>query len=220
MLALVLAGMVSYVFAQQTDTVTATATATVTSIFDVAFYPRPLIDFMPDGSVDASIKSPTGAMTFPPITGSESMVYPSNRSANDGFSDIGILCLSNLANNVPANRWGLKMRMTGNIPSDNIVVYVSGAAWDRNATTSTNLGGVQMATGWNKVPTTDTLLYRADDNHLFTTTWGTLMTFSFAIVPSGKLTVAGQQYPNVCQGSPLPAGSYNASIIFTMTTSI
>jgi len=210
-LALVVAGMFNYALAAS-DTVTVTASATVTSAFDLAFYPRSGID-----AADNNIVFPTGALTFPAISGAEAMVYPSNRAANDGKSDIGLLFLSNQANNVTANRWGVKLSMSGNIPSDNIIVYINGQAFNRNVNPAVNLGGVQQSVGWHKVETSDMLLYRADDNHLLTTPWGTLVTLSFAIIPSGKFTDNSVQ---ICNGNPLSAGSYNASILFTMANGV
>jgi hypothetical protein len=215
LLALVLAvvlGIVSYAFAVEPSTTTAIVSATVKGDFEVKFYPRSGID-----NADTKIVFPTGAITFPAITGTETMVYPQGRSENDGKSDIGVLCLSNLANNVTTNRWGLKMKMTGNIPSDNIIVYIPEFAYDRNITGSNTLGGIQRSKGWYKVETSDILIYKADDSHLLTTQWGTLMTFSFAIIPSGKFMDGTRQ---VCNGPALPAGSYSASIIFTMTTGV
>lgn len=216
LLALVLTvalGIGSYAFAVELSTVTATVSATVTGDFEVKFYPRSGID-----NADTNIVFPTGAITFPAITGTETMVYPQGRSENDGKSDIGVLCLSNLANNVTTNRWGLKMKMTGNIPSDNIIVYIPEYAYNRNAPTGSNtLGGIQRAKGWYKVETSDMLIYKADDNHLLTTQWGTLITFSFAVIPSGKFTDGARQ---VCDGQALAAGSYSASVIFTMATGV
>ncbi len=204
-------GMVSYAFAD--TTATATVSATVNGDFNVEFYPRTGID-----NADSKIIFPSGAIDFPAITGEETMVYPEGRKANDGFSDIGILCLSNLANNVTANRWGLKMRASGNIPPDNLVVYIPEYAYNRNAPSGSNtLGGMQKSKGWYKVETSDMLIYKADDNHLLTTQWGTLMTFSFAIIPSGKFTDSGRE---ICNGSALPSGSYSASIIFTMVAGV
>lgn len=210
-LALVVAGMFNYACAAE-DSATVTASATVTPMFDLAFYPRPVIDV-----ADTNIVFPTGALTFPAITGAESIVYPTTRAENDGKSDIGLLFLSNQANNVTANRWVVRMRQSGNIAPDNLIVYVNGAAYNRNVTPSVNLGGVQQSVGWHKIETTDMLLYRADDNHLLTTPWGTLMTLSFAIIPSGKFTDNSVQ---ICNGSPLAAGSYNASIVFTMVNGV
>lgn len=203
-------GMLSLAIAAE-DSLTVTATATVGSTFDLAFYPRPVLD-----AADSNIFFPTGALTFPAITGTESMVYPTGRAASDGYSDIGLLFLSNQANNVPANRWVVRMRQSGIAP-DNLVVYINGQALNRNVNPAVNLGGVQQSVGWHKIETTDMLLYRADDNHLLTTPWGTLMTLSFAIIPSGKLTVGTTQ---ICNGSALAAGIYNVSIIFTMVNSV
>jgi len=210
-LVLAVAGMVNYAFAA-TASQTVTASATVTSTFDLAFYPRPGID-----AADNNIAFPTGAITFPSISGAEAMVYPTGRSVNDNRSDVGLLCLSNQANNVTANRWGVRMSQTGNIPSDNIIVYINGQAFNRNVNPAVNLGGIQQSVGWHKVDTTNMILYRADDNHLLTTPWGTLITLSFAIIPSGKFTDNSVQ---ICNGSPLPAGSYNASILFTMANGV
>jgi len=210
-LALVVAGMFNYAFAAS-DTATVTASATISPMFDLAFYPRPVIDD-PDGN----IFFPTGALSFPTITGAESMVYPTGRAASDGFSDIGLLFLSNQANNVTANNWVVRMRQSGNIPPDNLVVYVNGEAYNRNIAKPNDIGGVKQGVGWHKIETADMLLYKADLNHLLTTPWGTLMTLSFAIIPSGKLTVGTVQ---ICNGSALAAGSYNASIIFTMVNGV
>lgn len=215
LLALVLAvalGITSYAFAGESSTATATVSATVNGNFEVKFYPRTGID-----KSDSKIVFPAGAITFPAITGTETVVYPQGRSESDGKSDIGVLCLSNLANEVVANRWGLKMRMTGNIPSDNLIVYIPEFAYDRNVTGTNTLGGVQKSEGWYKVETSDMLIYKADDYHLLTTPWGTLMTFSFAIIPSGKFSDGTRQ---VCDGQPLSGGTYSASILFTMATGV
>jgi hypothetical protein len=207
MVLMAVCGMASYALAA--TTVTATVSATVNTDFNIAFYPRPSMN-----ETDANITFPTGVITFPAIKGNETIVYPTGRSQGDGKSDIGLLGLSNLPNG--GTQWGIEMQMSGNIPPDNIVVYVPANAYFRNTTPATALATAKTA-GWYKAETSQVVLYRADVNHLLTDPWGTLLTLSFAIIPSGKFTDGTRV---VCNGNPLPAGSYSGSALFTMATGI
>ncbi len=197
----------NYVFADESQ-ISSLVTANVQNTFTVAFYPRSGVD-----NPDPNIQFPSGGpILFTDVDPSETIVYPDGRAENDGKSDVGILCLSNIG-----QQFYLKIHMTSaTIEDDNLVVYIPAKAYNRNQDPSEELGGVQHSEGWYPLwKDTPHTVYMADSNHWNTLSWGTLLTFSFALIPSGQFT------PDVgvpCNGTPLSAGSHSATIYYTMST--
>ncbi len=195
-----------YAFAATAPALTSAVTGTVSTVFSVVFYPRTGID-----KTDENIQFPNGQVVFGAIDPTKSIVYPTGRSESDGKSDVGILGLCNTGAS-----WGLKMHQTG-IPSDNFGIYIPAAAYNRNVDPAEVLGGLQHSEGWYKAWTSAHTVYIADASHKNTLPWGTLLTFSFAVVPTGKLVPdLGETF----DGSPLPSGPVNVTVYYTMTTSL
>ena len=197
----------SYLFAAS-STVQSDFSATVTGVFQIAFYPRAGIDVS-----DPTIQFPNGQVTFPAITDlAVPMVYPTGRAERDGKSDVGILCLTNTG-----DPWNLKIHMVSTtIGHDNFIVYIPANAYFRNNDPATALGGVNFQEGWWKMWDVPTTVYAVYDHYSVNMPWGTLLTFNFAIVPSGKLSL--KQPLDTCNGDPLSTGTHTATIYYTMTT--
>ncbi len=197
--------MSGYVFASESQ-INSSVTASVDGTFSVEFYPRPGLD-----DPDANIQFPSGGpITFTNVDPTETIVYPDGRAEGDGKSDVGILCLSNTG-----EQFYLKIHMTSaTVDDDNLIVYIPANVTYRND--GSTLGGVQHSEGWYPLwKDSAHTVYQADSNHWNTIPWGTLMTFSFALVPSGKFTPSQGQ---PCNGEPLSSGSHSATIYYTMTT--
>ncbi len=179
-------------------TATSTVTADVGSVFEIAFYS------------DTNIQFPTGGpITFTDVDASQSMVYPDGRAEGDGKSDVGLLLLSNDGGDV-----NLKVHVAG-IDNDNFVVYIPNEVYYRN--TGETLGGLQHSEGWYAMWNAPHTIYTADAGHLLTAPLGTLITLSYAIVPSGHLEDGGV---TVCSGDPLGGGSHSATIFYTLTNTL
>ena len=215
----------SYLFAVEIESTS--VSVDVAQVFTMAFYPRSVDD------PDANIRYANGQIDFPDITAAmianpidNAMVYTTNWVDSDLKSDVGILCISNTGAD-----WKLGIHMTTSSPSltwDNFVVYVPEFGYYRNiegtelaAGGGGYLGGAE-AKRWNRMPLDNPMrVFTGSGDYANTAPWGTLMTFGFAIVPSGSLTLSplDEYFPNfqVCNGTPIDAGSHNVTIKYTMT---
>ncbi len=205
------------VFASE-DIETSVVAATVNPIFAIEFYPR--VGPYPD-QADAGILYPDGQVTFPAIDplSQEAMVYsalkPPVVPGVDAPSDVGVLCFSNTDED-----WGLKIHMVSTtVASNNFVVYLSDPtkiATYRN--TGESLGGGQKNEGWHPLWKAGEIIYKTDSNHKNTPPWGTLLTFTYAIIPSGQFELDDGTV--VCNGYPLTGVTHDLTIFYTMTTTL
>ena len=188
----------------------------VAQIFTIQFYPRAAIDDTGTGFVD-NIRYHDGQIDFPPITEAmladplnNAMVYTGNWVDGDDKSDVGILCISNTG-----NPWNLKIHMENtDLTRDNFVVYIPEFAYYRNAATETHANTIVAPNRWVRMPDTPQGIFETTD-HMNNAPWGTLLTLSFAVVPSGSLTLDDSTV--VCNGDPIDAGSHNVTVKYTMS---
>jgi len=140
----------------------------------------------------------SNVVPFTDVDPSKSIVYPDNRRENDGRSDVGVVCKSNLG-----GAWFLKiqLRPTGNFEPERLKYYVD-QPYNRNTGQRAD-GALARSANWYPFslnPTTVYIAGAADQSNL---PFGTLATFSYSLNPAG-----------------LDAGkAYSAAITYTMTTS-
>ena len=194
----------SVAYAAEVSTSTAVS-VTVNPVFGIEFYTDTNVA---DGS----------SLGFPTIDSSnigDAMILPTGRSSGDGLSDAGILCLSNTGED-----WALQINLdssTAGLTSDNLAVYVPGSAYYRNDGTAL---GSNKTEGWYQMWDAPESVYIADEYHVNNTPFGTLMTFSYAILPQGNATInsgLATEY-TIGGGSAISAATHAASVKYTMTT--
>jgi hypothetical protein len=157
---------------------------TATSIFSIEFY------------VDQNVIYST-TVPFSNIDPTETLVYPNTRSENDGKSDTGVVCISNLG--VP---WHLQIqgRYSEGLPENSLKFYYS-QPWNRNTGEQTS-GGLTYNAQWLAMPEEGTTIYTSGSEDTLNTPFGTLSTFSFAVDPRGLSSER----------------TYTVSVTYTMTT--
>ena len=166
------------------SSVTTTVNVTATSIFSMEFY------------VDQNVVYST-TVPFSNVDPAETLVYPNGRSENDGKSDTGVVCTSNMG--VP---WYLKIQGTYSeeMPEDCIKYYYS-QPWNRNTGYQTS-GGMTYSEQWRPIPKEATTIYGSGSEDTINTPFGTLSTFCFAVDPRGLSSER----------------TYTVSVTYTMTT--
>lgn len=165
------------------------ARATASSNFMAEFY-------QPDG---AHIVYSTN-VPFTNVDPTQSFILPDGRAVNDGKSDVGIYCKSNL--NLT---WYLKIGVTGgNLPDNKLKYYLSQpTVWDGSASITTNGAITPDPPDWTVIPKgMSTTIYQSGSNDTVNTPFGTLATINFQLDPEG-----------------IPGGTYMAIVTYTVTTS-
>jgi hypothetical protein len=161
-----------------------TISVTAANIFAVEFYT--------DQNVIYSTTIP-----FSNIDPSGSLIYPNARSEDDGKSDTGVVCISNVG-----TQWYLKLQAvySAGLPTGSVKYYYS-QPWNRNTGNRAN-GTLTNTESWRSVPETPTTIYTSGSDDTVNAPFGTLSTFSFAVDPKG-----------------LTSGSaHTVAVTYTMTT--
>lgn len=150
------------------------------------------IQFYTDSNVVYSTTVP-----FSSIDPSQSMVYPDGRKVNDGKSDVGIICLSNAG-----KTWYLKLSVqtTASLTADKMRYYMD-QPYNRNTGGRAD-GTLSQPARWYPLSSTPTTVYSSGAQDQSNLPFGTLVTFNYALDPSGL--EAGQ--------------AYSAVITYTLTT--
>lgn len=158
---------------------------TVENVFSIEFY------------TEAGKVLYSGSVPFTSVDPSKSLVYPDGRAENDGKSDVGVICRSN-----DGNTWYLKVTGAsgGGLSSGNVKYYMA-QPYNRNTNAQTD-GSLAQATNWYSIPTTATTVYTSGAGDKSNLPFGTLATFSYALVPAGLDTGA----------------SYTLQVTYTLTT--
>lgn len=166
------------------SSLTTNVTVTATSIFSMEFY------------TDASVIYST-AVPFSNVDPTKSLVYPNGRKEDDGKSDTGVVCISNMG--VP---WYLKMQgvYSEGLFAGNAKYYYT-QPWDRNANQQTD-GTLAGSVEWTPIPTESSNIYTSGSLDTVNTPFGTLSTFSFGVDPRG---LSAER-------------TYTVSVTYTMTT--
>jgi hypothetical protein len=139
----------------------------------------------------------SGTVPFTNVDPSKTLVYPDGRKENDGKSDVGILCKSNLG--AP---WVLKLQLTPAIGlAPEKVKYYMDQPYNRNTGQRAD-GTLSKSTNWYPMSSNPISVYSSGYLDQSNLPFGTLAVFSYALDPTG-----------------LDAGkTYNAVVTYTMTT--
>lgn len=166
------------------SSVSTTINLTATSIFSMEFY------------VDQNVIYST-TVPFSNVDPAQTLVYPNARSENDGKSDTGVVCISNIG--VP---WHLKIqgRYSEGLPENCLKFYYS-QPWNRNTGYQT-AGGLTFNAQWLPIPEEGTTIYSSGSEDTVNPPFGTLSTFSFAVDPRGLSSER----------------TYTVAVTYTMTT--
>ncbi len=166
------------------SSVTTTVNVTATSIFSMEFY------------VDQNVVY-SSTVPFSNVDPAQTFVYPDGRREDDGKSDTGVVCITNLG--IP---WYLKIQGTYSegLPEGCIKYYYS-QPWDRNTGYQTG-GALAFNEEWRPLPQGAITIYGSGSEDTINTPWGTLSTFSFAVDPRG---LSSERI-------------YTVSVTYTMTT--
>lgn len=135
---------------------------------------------------------------FTDVDPTKSIVYPDNRRENDGRSDVGVVCKSNLG-----GPWYLKieLRSGGNFEPDRLKYYLD-QPYNRNTGQRAD-GALARSANWYPFSLNPVTVYIAGPTDQSNLPFGTLATFSYSLNPAG-----------------LDAGkAYSAAITYTLTTS-
>jgi len=134
---------------------------------------------------------------FSNVDPTKSIVYPNGRRENDGKSDTGVVCLTNIG--AP---WHLKVQgvYSEGLP-DNAVKFYYAQPWNRNTGNQAD-GTVTNRVDWLSLPVTPLTVYTSGTGDLINTPYGTLSTFSFAVDPRNLSSER----------------AYTVQITYTMTT--
>jgi len=161
-----------------------TITVTASNIFSAGFYTDPNVIY-------------STTIPFSNVDPSKSLVYPNARSEDDGKSDTGLVCISNVG--VP---WYLKLQASysAGLPKDSVKYYYS-QPWNRNTGNRAD-GTLTNTEAWRPVPEDPTTIYTSGSDDTVNAPFGTLSTFSFAVNPTG---LASDR-------------SYAVAVTYTMTT--
>ena len=166
------------------SSLTTNVTVTATSIFSMEFY------------TDASVIYST-AVPFSNVDPTKSLVYPNGRKEDDGKSDAGVVCISNMG--VP---WYLKIQgVYSEGLFDGSAKYYYSEPVDRNTNQQTD-GTLTGSVKWTPIPTEATSIYTSGPTDTVNTPFGTLSTFSFGVDPRG---LSAER-------------TYTVSVTYTMTT--
>ncbi len=165
-------------------TLTSTLSASLQSVFSGEFYTDENVVY-------------SDAVPFSEIDPTKTMVYPDGRTEDDGKSDTAIICRSNMG-----VVWYLKLHLTPNAPltAEKVKYYIS-QPWNRNTGDRAD-GSLGNAEDWIPFNITPTTVYSAGATDQSNLPFGTLVTFSFSLLPQGL------EYGQV----------YTASISYTLTT--
>ena len=150
-------------------------------------------EFYTDSNVVYSTMVP-----FTNVDPSQSMVYADGRKINDGKSDVGVICLSNAG-----KPWYLKIHVTttGTLAPDKVKYYMD-QPYNRNTGGRAD-GTLAQPAKWYPFPSTPATVYSSGAQDESNLPFGTLVTFNYALDPSG-----------------LAAGAaYSAVITYSITTS-
>ncbi len=176
-----------------------------------------------------AIELSTGAaVNFTDVDAGQSFVLPDGRTSGDGQNDAEVICRTNLG-----QQWCLKgsaTALSAGLTADNLLIYVPSNAYNRNEAAGSNAisGGMSFSERWYNIWTSPTKVYQDYNTtgNYNTTPNGTLLTFSFALSPSGQVAmdngtplVPGDDY-SLGGGNTLGSGSYSATITYTMTTTL
>ena len=166
------------------SSLTTNVTVTATGVFSMEFY------------TDANVIYST-AVPFSNVDPTKSLVYPNGRSEDDGKSDTGVACISNMG--VP---WYLKIQgvYSEGLFDGNAKYYYS-QPWDRNTNQQTD-GTLAGSVEWTSIPTEASTIYTSGSVDTVNTPFGTLSTFSFGVDPRG---LSAER-------------TYTVSVTYTMTT--
>lgn len=161
-----------------------TVNVTAASAFSMEFYT--------DQNVIYSTTVP-----FSNVDPTESLVYPNGRAEDDGKSDTGVVCITNVGNS-----WYLQIQATFSegLPETSVKYYYS-QPWNRNTGVESN-GKLTDTADWRSIPASPVTIYTSGSDDTINTPFGTLSTFSFALDP--KDLGADQ--------------AYSVSVTYTMTT--
>ena len=162
-----------------------TVSVTASTVFSMEFY------------VDQNVIYST-TVPFSNVDPQESMVYPNGRAENDGKSDTGVVCITNMG-----DPWYLQIQgvYSEGLPEDSVKYYYS-QPWNRNTGQETT-GSLSAGTvDWRAVPSTPSTIYTSGADDTINTPFGTLSTFSFAVDPRGLSADM----------------TYTVSVTYTMTT--
>lgn len=140
----------------------------------------------------------TDNVPFMNVDPNKSVVYPEGRQENDGKSDVGILCMSNLG-----RAWFLKVQLKPNsmdLPVDKVRYYVD-QPYNRNTGGRAD-GSLARSVQWYAFSETPNTVYSSGASDQSNLPFGTLVTFNYSITPSGLTT----------------GKAYSAVVTYTMTT--
>ena len=175
----------SYVYAAEAAQ-NSSVTVTVGSIFEASFF-------------DQNISYPTGGpLTWTNVDPQSNLERPDGYTVGQG--DVGLVCITNTG-----DTWYVKLNLTTATLDDKALFYLPQPT-NRNLSSDSD-GTLAYATpgagdAWPVIPDTATVVYTAGYNDTINSPFGTLLSFNFAIDPTG-----------------LTAGSsHNATITYTMTT--
>ncbi len=161
-----------------------TVAISLQNIFSMEFYTDPNIVY-------------STVVPFTNIDPEKSMVLADGRKDNDGKSDTAVVCRSNAG-----IVWYLKLHLTPAAPltSDKVKYYID-QPYNRNTGGRAD-GSLTQTANWYSFSIAPTTIYTSGTQDISNLPFGTLITFNFAIAPSG-----------------LEAGkSYSAAITYTLTT--
>ena len=164
--------------------VSTTVNVTAASVFSMEFYT--------DNNVVYSTVVP-----FSNVDPKLSIVYPNGRSEDDGKSDTGVTCISNIG-----DTWYLKIQgsYSAGLPVNSVKYYYSQPI-NRNTGQQAN-GSLTNIVEWRPIPAEPSTMYTSGTDDTISAPFGTLSTFSFSLDPRGLS--AGQ--------------TYTISVTYTMTT--
>src|SRR3989338_2187771 len=151
-----------------------TVTISVQNVFSMEFYTDPNVIY-------------STAVPFTNIDPEKSIVLADGRTENDGKSDTGVVCRSNAG-----LTWFLKLHMTPSAPltADKVRYYID-QPFNRN-TGARSDGSLTQTVNWYPFNTAPATIYTSGAQDNSNLPFGTLVTFNFAIAPSGL--EAGKAY--------------------------
>lgn len=137
------------------------------------------------------------AVPFTNVDPNKAVVYPDNRSENDGKSDTAVVCKSNIG-----SQWYLKLHLIPNPPlTVEKMRYYAGQPYNRN-TGGTADGALAQSPQWYAFSNLPSTIYTSGYSDSSNLPFGTLLSLNFSLIPTGL--TAGQ--------------AYSATVIYTMTT--
>ncbi len=166
---------------QSTNT---SVTITASTVFGIEFYTDDKIIY-------------STAIPFSDVDPSKSIAYPNGRAEDDGKSDTGVVCITNVG---APWYFNIKADYSEGLPEGSIKYYYS-QPWNRNTGYQTN-GTLTNNVEWRPLPKEASTIYTSGSDDTVNAPFGTLSTFSFAVNPGG-----------------LSSGEvYTVAITYTMTT--